>query len=69
NEGEKRACQTENIESWDEAEYYHVFETIVSRIANHLAISFVKLAFCAGVIIVENYHECTLHPDELLIKY
>lgn len=69
NEGEKRACRQANIDSWDDSEYYHVFEAIVSRITEHLAISFVKLSFCAGVIIVENYHECTLHPDELLIKY
>jgi putative AdoMet-dependent methyltransferase len=69
NESEKRICHAENSVSWDETEFYHVYEEIVARMCEHLATSFVKVSFCAGIIIVENYHECTLHKPELLIKY
>jgi putative AdoMet-dependent methyltransferase len=69
NENEKRLCRTQNLDSWDDDEHYHVYEAIVAKICDHLAASFLKISFCAGVIILENYHECTLQPDELLVKY
>jgi putative AdoMet-dependent methyltransferase len=69
NENEKRHCAVQTAEAWDDSEYYHVYETILAHICDHLALSFVKISFCAGIIIVENYHECTLHHDEVLVKY
>jgi len=69
NESEKRNCHAEHPESWDETEYYQVYEEVIARICEHLATSFVKVSYCTGIIIIENYHECTLHNHELLVKY
>ena len=66
-ESEKRACQIEHTREWDEDEYYHVYEQIASQICEHLAASFVKVSFCGGIVILENYHECTLHHPEMKI--
>jgi putative AdoMet-dependent methyltransferase len=63
NAAEKAHCRTDHAEDWDEDEqdHYHVFEDLRRRVCDHLAVSFLKLSYCAGVVIVENYHECLEH--------
>jgi putative AdoMet-dependent methyltransferase len=68
NETEKRICHDQNAETWDSDEHYHVYEEIATHICEHLAVSFVKVSYCAGIIILENYHECSLHADERKIS-
>ena len=60
NAPEKARCRQEHIEDWDEDDHdhYHVFEDLRRRVCDHLAVSFLKLSYCAGVLILENYHEC-----------
>lgn len=69
NEKEKRECKAMHRDGWDDLIHYHVYEWIQSHMCTHLATSFVKLSYCAGVIIVEKYHECTLQNDHVLVKY
>jgi len=69
NQTERQYCKDRFADSWDESEHYHVYEDILRRISDHLAVSFVRISFCAGIVILENYHECTLQTDRVLIKY
>lgn len=57
---EKAICKNEHAREWDEDghDHYHVYEEILARVCDHLAVSFLKVSYCAGVIILENYHEC-----------
>jgi putative AdoMet-dependent methyltransferase len=66
---QKRSTQLKHLDSWREFAHYHVYEQIIGRIDEHLSISFLEIQNGAGVLIVENYNECTLHSPEVLIKY
>jgi putative AdoMet-dependent methyltransferase len=59
----------ENLEFWDESEYYHAFSELIELLDGRLALSFLKISFCAGIIVIENYHETTLHFEETLVQY
>ncbi len=66
---QKRSKQVLELQSWSEFAHYHVYEQILGRIDAHLALSFAEIQNGAGVLIVENYHECTLQNPEHLVKY
>lgn len=66
---ERDAIRLSNLEVWDEHEYYHVFDDVVNRINKNISLNFYKMSFCAGIIMIENYHEHTLQDRELLVKY
>jgi putative AdoMet-dependent methyltransferase len=66
---QKRSKQVLELQSWGEFAHYHVYEQILGRIDAHLAISYAEIQNGAGVLIVENYHECTLQNPEHLVKY
>lgn len=60
NHPEKQRCKNAHPEEWDEDEHdhYHVYDDILAHVCDHLALSFLKLSYCAGVLVLENYHEC-----------
>ncbi|MFH0993506.1 MAG: class I SAM-dependent methyltransferase [bacterium] len=60
---ERENCRLQNMDSWDETEHYHAYDDIVAKISGKLALSFAKTSFCAGVIIIGKYHDCTV-PNE-----
>lgn len=66
---EKEACHRKNVEIWDDSEFYYTFDWIASHIQKNLAVSFLKVSFCAGILIIEKYHEQTLQKPEVLVKY
>jgi len=66
---QKRAKQIKEVDQWNEFAHYHVYEQILDRIPDHLSVSFFEVQQGAGILIIENYHECTLQNRELLIKY
>lgn len=69
NHSEKMICRKKSSEYWDDSEYYHVFSELIELLDGHLALSFMKISYCAGVLIVENYHETALQMEDSLIKY
>lgn len=66
---QKRSKQLKELSQWNEFAHYHVYEQIINRIPDHLCVSFFEVQTGAAVLIIENYHECTLQNRELLIKY
>ncbi len=69
NYSEKEICKKKSSEYWDESEYYHVFSELIELLDGHLALSFMKISYCAGILIVDNYHETALQMEDSLIKY
>ncbi len=69
NHREKESCRLANAKTWDDSEYYHVFDRIVEKFKKNLSINFMKMSFCSGIIIIEKYHERTLQDREVLVKY
>jgi len=57
---EKTLCKNDHAREWDEDghDHYHVYEDLLAHVCDHLSVSFLKVSYCAGVIILENYHEC-----------
>ncbi len=66
---EKEQCHQKCAELWDETEHYHVFSQLIEVMDGSLALSFMKISYCAGVMIVDNYGESALQIDDYLIKY
>jgi putative AdoMet-dependent methyltransferase len=66
---QKRETQLRELENWREFAHYHVYEQILGRIEDHLALSFFEIAPSASVLMIENYHECTLHRRDAVIQY
>jgi len=66
---QKRETQLKELENWDEFAHYHVYEQILGRIEDHLALSFFEIRPGAAVVMIENYHECTLHRRDAMIQY
>jgi len=68
-EESKKRCYKSSSDIWDESEYYHVFNQLLQKVNSQLKLSFMKISFCVGIIIIENYHECTLQFEENLVEY
>jgi len=66
---EKDMCRKQCGEYWDETEHYHVFSQLIELLDGRLALSFLKISFCAGVLVVENYHETALQMEDSLVQY
>ncbi len=62
-------CHEENAEYWDEMETYHVFDELIEMLDGHLQLSFMRISYCAGILIIENYHDTALQIEDSLIKY
>jgi putative AdoMet-dependent methyltransferase len=65
----RQRTMEENQELWDETEHYHAFSELIELLDGRLAMSFLKISFCAGIIVIEKYHETTLHFEDSLVKY
>jgi len=65
---ERENCRLQNMDSWDETEHYHAYDDIVAKISGRLALSFAKLSFCAGVLIISKYHDCTVPSEDRRAK-
>ncbi len=65
----KKKMQEAHPESWTEDIHYHVYNQLVSKIKEHLALSFMKVSEASGVIIIENYHELSLQYEDNLVQY
>lgn len=68
-EHDKQLTYEKSIESWRDDLHFHVYNQIVSKIKEHLALSFMKITESSGMIIIENYHELSLQYEENLVKY
>lgn len=70
NREEKAICRTRFPGEWDEdgTDHYHVVEDLLAKMEDHLAASFLKLSFCAGVLIIENFRECRCFYEEKVRK-
>ena len=70
NREEKALCRARFPQEWDEdgTDHYHVVEDLLGKMEDHLAASFLKLSFCAGVLIVENFRECRCFYEEKVRK-
>ena len=66
---EKESCRQSNLKNWDESEFYHVYEQVIAHLKKQLSVSFMKMSFCSGILIIEKYHERSLHSSEVLVKY
>lgn len=66
---DKQYCYQKYHKQWDDAEYYHTFEDILSELKDHFQVSFMKTSYCTGIIIIENIHDCTLQFEENLVEY
>lgn len=62
-------CKKKNSEYWDESETYEIFDDLIDLLDGKLALSFMKMSFCAGVLIIENFHDTALQIEDSLIKY
>lgn len=69
NAPEKEACRQANKKVWDDSENYHVFHRVKEKFKKNLSINYMKMSFCSGIIIIENYHEHTLQNCDVLVKY
>ncbi len=49
--------------------HYHTYSSIVKKIDDKLALSFMELNPYTGLLIVEKYYESSLHFEESMIKY
>lgn len=65
----RKKVYEKSIESWDHALHYHVYDQLVSRIHENLALSYLRISESSGVVIIENYHEITLQYEENLVQY
>lgn len=65
----REQVREDNLDLWDDSEHYHAFSELIELIEGSLALSFLKISFCAGIIVIENYHETTLHFEESLVQY
>lgn len=66
---QKKETQLRELESWREFAHYHVYEQILGRIEDHLALSFFEIRPGAAVLMIENLHECTLHRPDAMVQY
>ncbi|MCK7486052.1 MAG: hypothetical protein MZU97_11235 [Bacillus subtilis] len=48
--------------------HYHVFDEILARAEDQLALSFLKTSFCGGVLIVEKFHELCAPECDMNLK-
>jgi putative AdoMet-dependent methyltransferase len=69
NARERENCRLGNLEDWDETAFYHDFDNIVNKLKKKISMNYLKMSFCAGILILENYHEHTLQNCESLVKY
>jgi putative AdoMet-dependent methyltransferase len=69
NKSEREDCRESCLDLWDDNEHYHLFSELIEFLDGRLAISFLKISFCAGIIVIENYHETTLQRENNLLKY
>lgn len=65
----KKKTRESKMDSWDLSHYYHIYNQLVSKIKDHLEMSFMRVSESSGIIIVENYHECALQYEKNLVKY
>ncbi|MFA5006838.1 MAG: class I SAM-dependent methyltransferase [Candidatus Izemoplasmatales bacterium] len=65
---EREACRLANLEAWDPTEHYHTFEAVLSGLGGRYAVSFMKTSFCAGILIVERFHELSAPESERVLK-
>jgi len=68
-EHEKKSAFEKAGDSWRNDLHFHVYNQIVSKIKEHLALSFMKITSSSGIIIIENYHELSLQYEDNLVKY
>jgi len=69
NNREREICRQAHLKNWDDSEYYHVYDKIVSKLKKSISSSFMKMSFCAGILIFQKYHERTLQSCDSLVKY
>jgi len=65
----KKHAYEDRMETWDHDHHYHVYNQLVSRIKNHLSMSFLQVSETCGIIVIENYHEYALQYEDNLVKY
>ena len=66
---ERDRCHERYPEDWDLDEHYHLFSELIELLDGRLAISFLKISFCAGLLVIDNYHETALQREDNLVKY
>ena len=69
NGSQKRAKELQEKDLFYTFDYYHIFDQLVGRMKNHLSLSFFELKTGAAVLVIENYHDCTLQNEEHLVQY
>jgi len=65
----KKQAYEQNLDSWDHDHHYHVYNQLVSKMKNHLSMSFLEVSESSGIIVIENYHEYALQYEDNLVKY
>lgn len=66
---ERENCRELCLDAWDDEEHYHLFSELIEMLDGRLAISFLKISFCAGILVIDNYHETALQREDNLLKY
>lgn len=66
---DKKMTYQKYRESWLSDLHFHVYNQLVERIKEHLALSYLKITETCGMIVIENYHELSLQYEDNLVQY